>query len=189
MERRVLGIEPSMATICVSYGAMDVIARHARICPRAGIQVKQHQPLFHALAALFKRPGRKTTVEDGDAFTTNRDYRGDIVVSAREVEDTFNHNYAEKTLLIDVTHALAGDVQRGSATIDDSAATTSQMRKNAHYDREGQIPCDQWSFKFAALTTESFGRLGNSGEKLLDRGASIVVEDQGRIGYPKTPFF
>ena len=45
------------AVRCSCSDAVDVDARHARICPRAGAQVNQHQPLVHAMVNTLKRLG------------------------------------------------------------------------------------------------------------------------------------
>ena len=55
--RRFMGIEEHVAVRCLGCDATDVDTRHARICPRAGAQVNQHQPLLHAIFRTFKRLG------------------------------------------------------------------------------------------------------------------------------------
>ena len=49
--------------------------RHARICPRAGAQVYQHQPLVHAMSRNLKGLGIRHQVESGEPFTTDRNLR------------------------------------------------------------------------------------------------------------------
>ncbi|CAN0496495.1 unnamed protein product, partial [Laminaria digitata] len=71
MGRRFMGIEEHVAVRCPCCDAVDVDTRHARICPRAGAQVNQHQPLVHAISRTLKRLGIRHQVESGEAFTAN----------------------------------------------------------------------------------------------------------------------
>ncbi|CAN0184367.1 unnamed protein product, partial [Laminaria digitata] len=45
MGRRFIEIEEHVAVRCPCCDAVDVDTRHARICPRAGAQANQQQPL------------------------------------------------------------------------------------------------------------------------------------------------
>ena len=70
MGRRFLGIEEHVAVRCPCCNAINVDTRHARICPRAGAQVNQHQPLLRDLpkfeAAWNSTPsGERRTVQCG----------------------------------------------------------------------------------------------------------------------------
>ena len=49
------GIEEHVAVRCCD--AADVGTRHARICPRAGAKVNQHQLLLHAISRTLKLRG------------------------------------------------------------------------------------------------------------------------------------
>ena len=66
------GIEEHVAVRCPCLDASDVDTRHARICPRAGAQVNQHQPLLHAISRTPKRLGVPHQVEGGEPFTADR---------------------------------------------------------------------------------------------------------------------
>ena len=67
--RRFMGIEEHVAVRCPCCDATDVDTRHARICPRAGAQVNQHQPLLHAISHTLKRLGVPHQVKSGEPFT------------------------------------------------------------------------------------------------------------------------
>ena len=49
-----MGIEERIAVRCTCCEAVDVDTRLGRICPRAGAQVSQHQPLLHAISGMLK---------------------------------------------------------------------------------------------------------------------------------------
>ena len=66
--RRFMGIEEHVVVRCPCCDATDVDTRHARICPRAGAQVKQHQPLLHAMSRTLKRLGIPHQVESEDCL-------------------------------------------------------------------------------------------------------------------------
>ena len=78
--RRFMGIEEHVARRCPCCDATDADTRHARICPRAGAQVNQHQPLLHAISRTVKRLGVPRQVESGEPFTADRNLWMDIVV-------------------------------------------------------------------------------------------------------------
>ena len=80
MGMRFIGIEEHVAVTCPCCDAVDVDTRHARICPRAGAQVNQHQPLVNAISRTLKRLGIRHQVESDDSFTADRNLRMDIVV-------------------------------------------------------------------------------------------------------------
>ena len=67
-----MGIEEHVAVRCPCCDATDVDTRHARICPRAGAQVKQHQPLLHAMSRTLKRLGIPHQVESEEPFIADR---------------------------------------------------------------------------------------------------------------------
>ena len=104
--RRFLGVEERVAVRCPCCDALDVDTRHARTCPRAGAQVNQHQPLLHAISRTLKRLGIPHQVESGEAFTAERNLRMDIVVRRGGLSDAPNREYREKSILLDVTHAV-----------------------------------------------------------------------------------
>ena len=62
------GIEEHVAVRCPCLDASDVDTRHARICPRAGAQVNQHQPLLHTISRTLKRLGVPHQIESGEPF-------------------------------------------------------------------------------------------------------------------------
>ena len=80
MGRCFMGIEEHVAVRYPRCDAVDVGTHHARICPRAGAQVNQHQPLVHAMSNTLKRLGTQHQVESGKPFTVDRNLRMDIVV-------------------------------------------------------------------------------------------------------------
>ena len=115
-----------------SITAVDVDTRHARICPRSGAQVNQHQPLLHAIPRTLKRLGISHQVESGEPFTAERNLRMDIVTRRGSLRDAPNREYTNKSTLLDVAHAdPQGQVhlRGGSADHDGSAAPTSEARK------------------------------------------------------------
>ena len=66
--RRFTGIEGHVAVKCHCCDTADVDNRHARICPRAGAQVNQHQPLLHTISRTLKRLGVPHQIESGEPF-------------------------------------------------------------------------------------------------------------------------
>ena len=80
--RRVIGIEEywHVAMRCPRCDAVDVNTRHARVRPRAGAQVNQHQPLLHTISRTLKRHGISHQVESGEPFTVDRNLRMDNVI-------------------------------------------------------------------------------------------------------------
>ena len=103
--RRFMGIEEHVAVRCPCCDATDVDTRHARICPRAGTQVNQHQPLLYAISRIFKRLGVPHQVESGEPFTADRNLRMDIVVRIGGLRNAPNPEYGDESILVDVTHA------------------------------------------------------------------------------------
>ena len=69
MGRRFLGTEEYVAVMWPGCDAVDVDARHARICPRSGAQMNQHKPLLRAIPGTLKRLGISQQVESGEPFT------------------------------------------------------------------------------------------------------------------------
>ena len=121
MKRQFLGIEPYVASTCPCCGIQDADARHARICPRAGAQVNQHQPFIHALSRELRRHRIRHVVEDGSPFTRDLNLRRDITVVAGELRNASNGTYIHKGLLVDGTFAdpqAAVHLRQGSATVD-----------------------------------------------------------------------
>ena len=107
MGRRFLGIEEYVAIRCPRpcCDAVDVETGHARICPRSGAQVNQHQPLLHAISRTLKRLGISHQADSGEPFTAERDVRMDIVIRRGSLRDAPNRAYRHKSILLDVTHA------------------------------------------------------------------------------------
>lgn len=62
--RRFGGVEPYVTTRCQCCSFRDADALHARIRPRPGAQVKQHQPLVYATSRIHTRLGIQQAVED-----------------------------------------------------------------------------------------------------------------------------
>ena len=88
MGRRFLRIEEDVAVRCPCCNAINVDTRHARICPRAGAQVNQHQPLLHAISRTLKRLGIPHQVESGEPFTAEN-----IVIRRGSLRDAPNQEY------------------------------------------------------------------------------------------------
>ena len=93
--RRFIGIEEHVAMRCPCCDTVDVDARHARICPRAGAQVNQHQPLLHAISRTLKRLGIPHQVESGEPFTADRNLRMDV--SGEEIFGTLRTESTERS--------------------------------------------------------------------------------------------
>ena len=89
---------------CPCCDAVDVDTRHARICPRAGAQVNQHQPLLHAISYTLKRLGIPHQVESGEPFIAERNLRTDIVIGRGGLRNAPNREYRDKSILLDATH-------------------------------------------------------------------------------------
>ena len=124
-----------MAVRCPSCDAVDIDTRYARICPRAGAQVNQNQPLVHAISRTLKRLGIPHQVESGEPFTADRNLRVDIVVRRTGLRDAPNREYRETSILLGVTHAdpqAQVYLRGGSADHDGSAASTSEACKHQH---------------------------------------------------------
>ena len=98
MGRRFLGIEEHVAVRCPCCEAINVDTRHARICPGAGAQVNQHQPLLHAISGTLKRLGIPHQVESGEPFTAERNFRMDIVIRRGSLRDAPNREYRDKSI-------------------------------------------------------------------------------------------
>ena len=154
MGRRFLGIKEHVAVRCPRpcCDAVDVDTRHARICPRSGAQLNQHQPLLHAISRTLKRLGISRQVESGEPFTAERNLRMDIVIGRGSLRDAPNREYRDKSILLHVSHAdpQAQVHLRGcSADNDGSAASTSEARKQQHCARPGHVSFDERSHKLA----------------------------------------
>ena len=114
--RRFMGIEGDVAVRCPCCDATDVGTRLARICPRAGARVNQHQPLLHAISRTLKRLGAPHQVENGEPFTADRKLRMDKVVRRGGLRNApnpeYRDQYRDQSILVGVTHgdpqALAG---------------------------------------------------------------------------------
>ena len=61
-----MGIEEHMVVRYPCCDAIDADTRIALICPIAGAQVNQHQPLLHAISRTLKRLGVPHQVESGE---------------------------------------------------------------------------------------------------------------------------
>ena len=97
MGRRFLGIEEYVAVRCPCCDAVDVDTRHARICPRSGAQVNQHQSLLHAISRTLKRLRIPYQVESGEPFTAGRNLRMNIVIRRGSLRDAPNREYRDKS--------------------------------------------------------------------------------------------
>ena len=91
MGRRFIGIEEHVAMSHPCCDAVNVDTRHARMCPRAGAQVNQHQPLLHMITRTLKRLGIPNQVESGEPFTADRNLRMNVAIS-RGFRDAPNGN-------------------------------------------------------------------------------------------------
>ena len=130
---------------------VDVDTRHARICPRAGAQVKQHQPLIHAISRTLKPLGIPHQVGSGEQFTADRNLRMNIVIRRGSLRDAANRECRDKSIQLDVTHAdpqAQVHLQGGSAGHDGSAASTSEARKRQHYAHPGHVSFDASNLPF-----------------------------------------
>ena len=112
--RRFIRFEEHIAKRCPCCGAVNVDTRHARICPRAGAQVNQHQPLLHAISHTLKRLGISHQGESGEPFTTDRNLRMGIVIRRGGLRDAPNREYREKSILLDVTHHVDPQTSAGT---------------------------------------------------------------------------
>ena len=81
-----------VAVRCPCCEAINVDTRHARICPGAGAQVNQHQPLLHAISGTLKRLGIPHQVESGEPFTGERNLRMNIVIRRGSLRDAATWN-------------------------------------------------------------------------------------------------
>ena len=143
-----IGIEEHLAMKCPCYDAVDVDTRHARICPIAGVQVNQRQPLLHVISRSLKRLGIPHQVESGEPFIAGRNLRMDIVIRTGGLRNAPNTEYREKSILLNVTRVdpqAQIHLQGGSADHDGSAASTSETRKDQHYTRPGHVSFDERS--------------------------------------------
>ena len=122
---------------------MNVDTRHALICPRAGAQVNQDQPLVSRCPTrTLKRLGIPHQAESGEPFTADRNRRVVIVVRRRRQRDAHNREYREKPILLDVTHAdpqAQIHLRGGIVDQDRSAACISEARKSQPYARPGLV--------------------------------------------------
>ena len=166
-------IEEHAAMMRPCFDAVDEDTHHARICPRAGAQVTQHQPLIHAMSRTSKRLGIRPQAESAD-----RNLRMASAVRKRGLRDAPNRGYREKSILPDVTHVdpqAQIHLRGGSADHDGSGASTSWARKRQHYARLGHASYDERCHKLATVAVEIFGRLGVECSKFIDQLAASVV--------------
>ena len=162
-ERRFMGIDERVVVRFPGCDATDVDTRHARIRPRAGAQVNQHQPLLHAISRALKRLGVPHQVENGEPFLADRNLRVDNVVRRGSFWNAPNPEYRDKSILVDVTHAAPQaqvPLRAGSADNDGSAASTSEACKRQHYTRPGHVSFDERSHKLTTFAVESFWASG-----------------------------
>ena len=135
-----MGIEEHVVVECPCCDATDVDTRHALICPTAGAQVNQHQPLLHAISHTLKRLGVPHQLESGEPFTVNRNLRMDIVVRRGGRLNAPTPEYRDKTILVDVTHAdpqAQVYLRAGSAGHDGSAPLLPECASaNTTLDRD-----------------------------------------------------
>ena len=104
-QRRFIEIDEHVAMRCLCCDAVDVDTRHARISPRAGAQVNQHQQLPHAISRTLKRLGILHQVESVEPFTADRNLRMDIIIRRGGLRDASNREYTNKSILLNVNHA------------------------------------------------------------------------------------
>ena len=64
-----------LAARCLCCNLVHDDTRHARLCPRGGAQMAQHQPLMHTMPRVFKRISIAYIVDDGSPFLANHDLR------------------------------------------------------------------------------------------------------------------
>ena len=105
MGRCFIGIEKHVVMRYPCCDAVDVDTQHARIFPRAGAQVNQHQPLLQAISCTLKRFGIIHQVESGEPFTADRNPRMDFIIRRESLRDALNLEYRYMSILLDVTHA------------------------------------------------------------------------------------
>ena len=118
------GSREHVAVRCPCCDPADVGTRHARICPRPGAQLNQHQLLVHVMPHTLKPLGIRLQVESGEPFTADRNLRMDIAVRRGGLRDSPTRGYREKPILLDVTHAdpqTQTHLRGGSADHDGSA--------------------------------------------------------------------
>ena len=70
--------QPAARCPCCNFVYAD--ARHARLCPRAGAQVAQHQSLIHTMSRILRLLFIAHTVEGGASFLADPDVRMDVVI-------------------------------------------------------------------------------------------------------------
>ena len=140
-----MGIEEHMVVRYPCCDAIDADTRIALICPIAGAQVNQHQPLLHAISRTLKRLGVPHQLESVEPVTADKNLRMDIVVR-RGLRNAPNPEYRDKSILVHVTHAdpqaQQVHLRAGSADHDGPAASTSGVRKRQHYARPGHVSFD-----------------------------------------------
>ena len=95
-----------------------------------------------------------------------------------------NREYKEKSILLDVTQADPQEqvhLRGGSASHDESAASTSEARRCQHYARAGHVPSGKRSYKLLNFAMKNFGRLGVEGSNFIDQMTASVVggRDEG----------
>ena len=78
---------------------------HARLCPWAGAQVAQHQPLILGIPFVRKRLSTENTAENGVSSVADLDLWIDIFVPAGELGDTSILAHSHKGLLANETVA------------------------------------------------------------------------------------
>ena len=142
--RRFRGIEEHVTMRYPCCDAVDVDTRHARICPRIGAQMNQHQPLLLAISRTLKRLGIPHQVESSEPITADRNLRMDIVIRRGGLRDAPNREYRVKSILLNVTHAyLQAQVhlRRCSADHDGPGAFTSEACKCQHQTHPGHLFC------------------------------------------------
>lgn len=141
---------------CPCCDAVDVDARHARICPRAWAQMNQRQPLLHAISRILKRLGIPHQVESEEPFTADRNLRMDIIVRRGCTLDPSYREYDKSILVTYVDSKSSGTLRGGGADHNGSAASTSGVLKRQPYERPWHTSFDERSHKLATFEAARF---------------------------------
>ena len=150
MGRRFWGVEPRLAARGSCCSIIHADTHHARLCPRVGAQVAQHQPLINTLPDVFKRLSLAHSVEDGAPFLPDRDLRMSTVVLTSKLRDASIPVDLRKGLFIDGNFAnpqAMVHLRNGNDDADGSAASCAEGRKSVHYVRPDHTSFEDQSYK------------------------------------------
>ena len=88
--------------VTATYPCCDTVnadKRHARVCPRAKVQMIQHQPFLHKIPPTLKQLKISHQAESGEPFTADQHLRKYIVIRRGGLRDAPNSEDRDQAIL------------------------------------------------------------------------------------------